>query len=421
MSSGVREDAVTSTVTDDRAPTRDTVRSLVVKAAFTSPPATRGEIAMRTGVSIPSVSRAVKDLLAEGLLEEGPVVARRGAGRRSQGLLPARALGCVIGVDFGPAMTRAVCRDMAGRILTTWEGETPESGEAEAHVRWIGSVVPQMLGSGLMDLPVRHLVLSFPSRVTERRAGLFDVRDGARPQPQPIMVADELTRRFGFPVTFENESVAALVAELDAMPEPRPYCAVLISVSQRVTAAIALGGVIMRGERQAAGMIGGLPFGASGEPVSTALTMPAIARELDRIGLAMTGWNELISGDSSSERIDRIRERFIAGLTLVTAAVAGSVDPDVVIYDGRVLPLVHQVLDDVRTRLDGVLPVVPELRLSRDSSLFSSANGAALLALDAAKRSLLDAVVGAPGGQVRVLSKPNAPEVPDLPGPDTDR
>ena len=378
-------DASRATVSDARA-ARTSTRTTVARAALSLPQATRPAIVARTGVSMPSVSRVVKGLIADGLIEEAPGVERAGAGRRSAILLPRPSLGCAVGFDFGIYLSRVVCLDMRGEVVATWEGETPSGVTTAEHAEWLVEAVEAVVAEA--GMPLRWLVVSFPSRVTERDGALIDVRDdGDAPGPT---LGDEVARRLRAPFRFENESVAALVAELQAMGETAPADVALVSVSQRVTAAIALRGEVLRGERHAVGMLGGLPFGDDREPVSRVVTITGIERDLDRIGRSVEGWSELVAGEvGGSASIDRIRERFVEGLVLLTAAVAGSVDPALLIFDGRVTPLIERVLPEIRVRLARVLPVVPELRLSRDSSLYSSASGAARLALDAARERLL--------------------------------
>jgi predicted NBD/HSP70 family sugar kinase len=367
---------------------RDVNRALILEAVLETGSLTRTEIATSTGVSMPSVSRMVNELLGEGFLVEGVMDERDGVGRRSQHLNPSPDLGCVVGFDLGIYMSRAVISDLSGRILASTEQETPTGASAADLAGWVADQVQSLRSqANPPTAQVLQLVLSLPARV---RGGT--VLENLSPELGHL-AGDEFSARLAgvlpHPFLFETDAVAGLVDQLQDGEARGLADVVLISVSQALTAAVALDGRPRRGRNNAVGAIASLRFGAAVERVGDVATTVGVGRELDRSGRSIDGWSELLNGTEVSTEVRAIRERFVAALTTATAALCAGVDPQLVIFDGRAAPLIAHVLEQLREQLTAALPVVPRLHVITAAGLFSSARGAAVLARQEARRHVL--------------------------------
>ena len=374
---------------------RDRNRALVLGDLLARPVRTRGEIVAATGISKPSVSRIVRELMVEGFVQEGAPSEPTGAGRPTRGIELSSDLGCVVGFDLGSFISRAVCLSLSGRVLATWEGRTPLIISAAQVAGWIAGSIDELVAQ-VDDASGRigTAVVSVPTRTMGHRL-LADVDPGFEPLAGDALIT-ALEAECSFPLRIETDSAAALVTELDRGAAAEFDDVVLITISQTTTAAVAIGRTPVRGRNNAAGSIRLLPFGPDQMPVDDAVSVPGVSRALAAAGLSEDGWSEIL-GDALGRRpeVAAIRERFIAGVTLIVGALAGSVDPEAVIFDGRMVPILASLLDVVRERLEDVLPAVPELRVVNDSRLYSSATGAGLIAAGEARRALIDQLPGA--------------------------
>lgn len=368
---------------------RDINRALILEAVLESGSLTRTEIAAVTGVSMPSISRMVNELLGEGFLVEGVMDERDGVGRRSQHINASPHLGCVAGFDLGIYMSRAVITDLSGNRLASIEKETPAGASAADLAGWIANELRALQSEAHPPIaPVLQLVLSLPARVSGE--AILEVLGPELINLQGREFSARLAEALPYPFLLETDAMAGLVDQLNDGEARGVADVVLISVSQALTAAIALDGHPRRGRSNSVGAIASLRFGATDERVGDVATSVGVGKELDRAGRSIDGWSELLNGTEVSPAIRAIRERFVAALATATAALCSAVDPQLVIFDGRAAPLVEHTLEQLRERLVASLAVVPRLHVITEAGLFSSARGAAVLARQKARRHVLD-------------------------------
>ena len=86
---------------------------------------------------------------------------------------------------------------------------------------------------------------------------------------------------------------------------------------------------------------------------------------------------------------------FTTAIVTAVSAVAVTLDPESVLFMGRLRPLVDEVLPEVRRRLDKSLTTVPEVKLPTQVLGLSVARGAVYACLGMARDRLRDAVLEA--------------------------
>lgn len=366
----------------------DENRARVLLEVLNAATITRAQIADSTGISGPSVSRVVRDLLEEDYIESGEAVQQEGAGRKAVLFHPSPSTGCVVGYDIGLVFTRIVVTDLSGNTLAASTSPTPPMRSEDI----AGGVVQEMRGIEQRfgtDRPIRGLVISVPGRVTGGR-----VIEDDRPELREVVgedLVERLEQELSLPLRLENDSSAALAYELEHGAARESSDVVLISVSQTVTAAIALGRKPLVGSHMAAGHVRSLLISDSGERVGESISITALQADLERLGEGEEGWEKLQSPDAElSEALKRVRERFISGLVLVTSALAAAVDPEIIVFDGRAVPLVQGMMEEIEARLRRSLVVLPAIVTTDQEDLYSSALGAAKIASDLATVDLLE-------------------------------
>ena len=145
--------------------------STVLRAvAGADAPVSRAALAKLTGLTKPTVSKLVQELLEAGLLVEGRQTAARVSGRPTIPLTVAR--GTVLGVGLEIAADHLAClvTDLGGRVL---HEESRFGAFAGASVDEVASVLAGLLDTALAprrDVPVAGICVSVPGRLSTDRA-----------------------------------------------------------------------------------------------------------------------------------------------------------------------------------------------------------------------------------------------------------
>jgi len=372
---------------------RDFRTAQVVSVLLRMGPLSRSELSDATAISAPSVSRITQELLQNGTLLEDAASHREGVGRPSRVLRLSPDLGCVVGVDFGIYMTRMVFRDVCGPMLAKRTLKTPRNCSASELAAWLAAAIESALAE-TSGAPLRQAVVAIPGRVVSPTR-VSDVGDELS-NISGSEFLDHLRTDLPCHVEVEGDAAAALVNELRNGVARDAQDVVMISLSQVLAAAVALGGRLRRGAHDAAGFIRRIDATDDGRSPPDVLSFSGLKRALDKLGLPASSWDQLITGSSSTD-VDALRDRFATGIARVTAALCAAIDPELVVFEGRAAPLIERVLPEVERKLDRILAVVPPMRVINDADLFSASLGCAELALDGAQEDLLRRLCGVSG------------------------
>lgn len=89
-------------------------------------PVTRTAVAKELGLTLPTITTSVNEMMAEGILQEIPFSqeqAAAGVGRKPTAIGFAPGAAFAVGVELGPYATRAVCMNLRGEVITSSEEE----------------------------------------------------------------------------------------------------------------------------------------------------------------------------------------------------------------------------------------------------------------------------------------------------------
>jgi glucokinase len=373
----------------------------VVDTIFEHGPLTRVQVAGRTGLSKPTVSSIVDDLVRAGVV--------RPTGRTSGGVGRTAALyrvdagvGYVVGVDLGGTKVHAAVADLYGQTVgeRVERTDTSTADQLIAQIRRLCQDTARE--AGVAWSTVRAIAIGVPGTVDPVTGAIrlaYNIPDlGGR------SLAEEVRGTWPIEIMIENDVNMAAVGERWQGLTKHHQNFVVMSIGTGIGAGIVINGELCSGAGGAAGEIAYLPLGSDPRDPDTRLRGPleaaiggrAIAREAAR-RLAAGEPSELGPDCTAADVFDAaargdalalaVVERTAELVALAIAAVAAVVAPEIVVLGGGVgaNPL---LLEPVRRATAGL--VAQPLRVERSAlSRRAALLGAVALALQEARAIVL--------------------------------
>jgi len=366
----------------------------VIRAA---PPVSRAEIARRTGISKPTVSALLQDLLEMGLVSE-TVRAELGPTYGALFFAPRPDAAYVLALDVGARRLRAAVADLDGTVRI--RRDVPVEGlDAPRIVRASADLAEELSReAGISRSALQHAAVGVP--------GVVDRRDGRIWQAANIPSLDGFSAEesfgsaLGLAVTVENDIHLAALGEQRHGTGTRADSFAFLSVGTGVGAGLVLHGELHRGFAGAAGELdsAGDPavFDAN-DPCAASLLRYAVARLPD----------EAARGPLSTERVFALAREGHSGacavldeearrITGYLAPVAAVVDVELVVLGGGIGLNGDLLLGRVREQLAARVPYPPRVEVSAlgDAAVLT---GAVSVATRAALEQILTLRFAAPG------------------------
>jgi len=355
-------------------------RSAILSLLREEGPISRSDLARRLGLSPSTVTRIVVQLIEEGLVLETETV-DSATGRKPTLLEFNYRAGAVIGVDVGGTTIVSIVADLRGDIL--FRKDIPvRSGNARSdNLENVLTLIGELQQTpGIPPERIRGIGLAVPSVVKEPEgivvwAPALGWRD--------LHLKALLEERFGLPSFVEND------VNLAALGESRFGCAqgvknlVAIFVGTGIGGGLILNGDLYRGQCGAAGELGyllptpadlGQTYDQFGR-FETLAAGPGIARRA-KAALAAGEASILADADPLTARevfqaaregdtlATRVIEQTIGYLAQAIANVAAVLNPEMVVLGGGVARSGDLLLEPIKERVKGTIPVMPEIVLS---------------------------------------------------------
>lgn len=317
-------------------------------------PLSRAQLSRDTGLSKPTVSQALAELEAVGLVRP---VGRAAPARGRTAILyePDPTAGYVVGIDIGRAWIRVAVADLSGAVIA--RSETPNRARTAAAV--VRSVAREARAAvkqaGIGWKRVVHTVVGSP--------GVFDPSTGRLwhapnlPDWSKAGLAQELRDALTPSTAIENDANLAAVGERDFGRGRAARNFVYVELGTGLGVGIVIDGEIHRGARGAAGEVGYIPWPGAPrsergrlEEVTSAAAVVAAAREAGMRGelTAKDVFDAARAGDAKALRaVDEEAVR-VAHLLATLAAV---VDPEFIVLGGGI----GGSSDLLRPRIEGQL------------------------------------------------------------------
>ena len=234
-------------------------RALVYGGASTRP-----QLGQLLSLSRPTMSAAIAELVAEGLVE-GIGSVQGGAGRRAVKYQVATSAGHVLSVDAGSTHVRLRLSTLDRRLLYSSLHALPQS--QYALTPQISSVVADAVGAAVSRTdpdwgPLQALALAVPTRVVGPEG------DMAATQQQVIF--SSFTPPAGVDVVLMNNVNCAAVAEYHYGSAKGRNTFAFLQIGVKIGLGLMLGGQVINGVNGAAGEIGHIsfPFAPGVKPVA---------------------------------------------------------------------------------------------------------------------------------------------------------
>lgn len=380
---------------------RATNRRVVLELIERHGPISRADLARQGGLSMPSVSEIVSDLLASGLVAWHGEGASTG-GRRPLLLRANPARATVLAADLGGTSAALALFLLDGTCLSEERFTIPATARGNEVVRHLVSAARRLLAEAAGKHPeVLGMGVAAPG-VTDPETGEVTLAPAVGWTGTPVRYL--LEQELGIPVVVDNDVNAAALAEWRFGDGARYKSFVFVSIGTGVGSGIILNGQIHRGLSNQAGEIGYMVMDPDwhGAPndfgdLESRISLPALARDYARTlhdrGSGSADPDAVLrnlvdgfaAGDPGAVEFLTERVRLLARALVNVFAVLA---PEAIFLGGPISPYVPQFLPALQEEIVRLVPFRPVLlrsALQQRAGLI----GACALATDMVKVGLL--------------------------------
>jgi glucokinase len=353
---------------------REINRSAILEFIRRETPVSRSKIAKSLNVSLPTVMRIVDQLMEEGLVRKKENTEWTGGRRRS--LLEFNAEEhVVIGIDLGGTKMFGAAANLGGQIIA--EINLARHGTSgDSSFRSLVELIRKLLDHPeLKGLKLRGIGIGAPG-VTLHEEGIVTWAPSLKWRDYPLKT--KLEEHFELPISIDNDVNLAALGELWFGAGQNTRNMVLISVGTGIGAGIIIDGALYRGSNEASGEVGyiipGLEFlgrryetfGALESLASGTGIAERAAQKLRSMGQGndpkeITAHQVFEAMRQGEEWACSIVERTIDYLAIAVANVSTILDPEIIVLGGGVARSADLLIEPILTRLNGALPMEPNL------------------------------------------------------------
>lgn len=363
-------------------------------------PLARAEIARRLRLSPPTITRIVADLIDHGIVLEHS--AGDSTGGRRPTLLEFNARShLVIGVYVGGQTIAGALADLNGAILARDQRPTLPG---DAGVRQlVGAICALQERAVEAGIPLRGVCVGAPSVVTHPAGEvLLSPSLGWRNLPLKRILEEQID----LPIFVENEVNLIALGERWRGAGQGLDNIVCVSLGAGIGAGVVLGGRLYRGSHHAAGEVGyvipserflGRTYNLYGclEGLAGYEGIVRRTREQVRAGAStrldsgpLTVVDVLEAARVGDPAARAVMDETVDYLTIAIANLACILDPELIILGGEMADYGDLLLEPIRARLQGLVPVLPDIVLS-ELKLDAPILGAVVAALRETSGSLV--------------------------------
>ncbi len=346
----------------------------------------RAEIAVSLGLNPSTVSRLVDELIGVGIVHEGeeygPSTDR--GGRRAVELKLNPDAGYLVGVDLGGATVMGGVANLKGEILTRRCGPLKSvlGQGGDQTVERLIELTRELIEAAPVPSRVWGIGVGAPSwTLPEQGVVTWAPALGWRDLPLKQIMQDALR----LPVFVENDVNLAALGERWCGAGQGAENLVVVFVGTGIGAGIVVMGQLYRGASCAAGEVGYMlvdvehldrrydEFGCL-EMLASGAGMAASLRHRTRAGETSSLADQDLEAVSAEQIFEAARggdslaqsvvDETIRYLSLAIANVACILNPEMIIIGGGIAQSAEVLIEGIRHRLDGVVPVVPRLAVS---------------------------------------------------------
>jgi predicted NBD/HSP70 family sugar kinase len=367
--------------TGDTTLLRKVNQSAVLEALREQGPLSRSDLARRLQLSPPTITRIIADLLEAGIVREQSVGDSTG-GRRPTLLEFNTRASLIVGVYIGQSITGALA-DLHGNILAR---HAAAALPGEAGIERLMDVVGALRAeAAALALPVRGVGVGAPS-IVQHPEGVVVLSPSLGWRNLPLKAL--LEARLGVPVFVENEVNLIALGESWRGAGQGIANLVCLSLGAGIGAGIIIDGRLYRGFHHAAGEVGYIipgeqylgrvydPYGcleglAGTEGIVQRTRRALEAGALSVLGPGPNGHPDFFTAESvlhaaraGDQVAAQVVDETVTILSIAVANLACTLDPERIVISGELAAFGDLFIEPIRARLEGALPVVPDIVLS---------------------------------------------------------
>ena len=375
--------------------TRELNRSAILTELLRTRPSSRKQLAASTGVSQPTVTRAVDELIADGLLFEGDEIVVESRGRRARTIDVVADRALVLGVDLGASNTRVLLADLLATPITVSALSTPTALGPRDLAVWL---VQQL--RAVADVRwdrISQVALGLPGAVSQEDGSVSNAPNLSQVESPEFLAT--LRHELGKPLQIDNDANYALLGELTFGAARESPNAAILTLGAGLGAGLAVDGRLLRGSRGLVGEFGQLPAGPMGSRLEQLVTGPGILRRAQDANAHLDDPSALFAADAPPH-VRAMRAQFDQALLLVLMAIVVSCEPNTIVLGGGISKSLIPDLSQYEDSLRMALRYSPRLTGAALGD-YSGATGAAVASLHAEYSSIgvqRDALAHLPGG-----------------------
>jgi predicted NBD/HSP70 family sugar kinase len=332
----------------------------VVRTLTTTGPASRAELSRATGLAESTVSVAVADLVAVGLVAESQAPASpRRAGRPPVQVRMHRAAGLVLGVDLGKSHARVALADLGHTVLAERTVDVVVDQPATDQIAAIVALTDELLaGAAASRADLAGAAMGLPGPVHQRTARLGD--STILPGWVGVRAAEAMHDALGVAVTIDNDANLGALGEWTWGAARGADTAIYVKVSTGVGAGLIISGQPFVGAGGTAGEIGHTVLDPDGPPcrcgnrgcLEVLAGSRAVLRQAAASGDGEAGLREVI--DDAIHGDPAAREAIEASGRAVGAALAtlcNLINPERIVVGGALSAAGELLLEPLRAAL----------------------------------------------------------------------
>lgn len=345
-------------------------------------PISRADIARKTGLSKPSVSRAVDNLLRDKLVfEEDPLENHQEVGRKPTWLRSNTKAAFFQGVDIGGTKITFGLGDLSGELLEEHNLKNPRHWDKI--VKLISNEVQQVLRNANIPLEkLKGIAVAAQGVVNIEKGEVTSAPNIEGPDRYPLR--ERIKEHLSVPVWIENDVNLAAMGEF-WKKQGKYKDIVYISLGTVIGGAIIINGSLFRGKNYYAGEIGWLvlsknhlfkdlgKFGC----LETLATGPALTRKAKEMIEQNFSKDDLLVSDNSitpkkifaaykkgSSLAKKIVNDWIEDLGITIGNISSLLNPELIILEGGLTRSGGFFLDDLKKVVEWGTQVAPEIKIS---------------------------------------------------------
>lgn len=213
---------------------------------------TKQVIALRTGISIPTVANNVSELIQEGLVEEAGVADSTG-GRKPLLVRYLPNARYAFGVDFASDKVRVILTNLDSEILYETGLSLPSNAGMDPIITKIAGIIENVLAE--KEIPQEKVLgvgFSLPGTVNEKQM----VLELAPNLGMKDIHFKSFSSILKYPYYIENEANAAALAELALGSQNKMNNLAYVSIKEGIGVGLIINGTLYKGKNQRAGEFG---------------------------------------------------------------------------------------------------------------------------------------------------------------------